>query len=400
MKKGFIKKFVAGLVLSTTMLTTFVGANYAKEYNLANANYFSVGKIEQLCEELNVDASYRDLENSRLKHNNGEPIYVKIAKDFNEEQKAEIIKSLDYVFGIAGEFNSFYHYEIVDSFGIDKCLNKSTIEYKFSKFQTDVTGEINLKDSLVQTSSSGRLNRESVVNVNSNIELSNLYNLSVHELLHAFGIEDVYDDVDYQMNTFINVAYGYKYSMITPNDYLFMAALCAPNFENEEQKQEYIAMVKQKHDEYSKKFYLIHSKEFEERQKESLRKTGDSEEKIENSTRLEPVGETLDLTFDNKLYRVYEDKGVRIKIQDGKYTFAVLNADGEVLEKCSGSVYFVDDVVYLQNVKLSNFTLGRATYTDFRISLNANTKFYNLDDLLTRYTALGTETQIENELEK
>ena len=55
----------------------------------------------------------------RMKHNNGDPIYVCFDKEYSEDLKEQAKKSLDYIFGIAGKINNHYHYEIVNKFEFD-----------------------------------------------------------------------------------------------------------------------------------------------------------------------------------------------------------------------------------------------------------------------------------------
>ena len=95
-KPTIIKKIVKGLkiVVSTILLTATIistswafssctRANYPEDI-FASSEYASVEQIDRLSNDLNCDCSYIFERKHRLKHNNGEPIYVTISDDFSQ----------------------------------------------------------------------------------------------------------------------------------------------------------------------------------------------------------------------------------------------------------------------------------------------------------------------------
>lgn len=169
----------------------------------------------------------------RLAHNNGEPIYVSFNDNVPDDMKASCIRSLDYIFGLVGEINPYYYYEVVD-------FNRNTATKSHITYEMYNEAESNVKSAsaYVERISHNTYYTTNHVCINESLinSSSNYTNyVLTHELLHIFGFEDVYvagavkNTTDYFDNTFLNVSDIYINSgMISPNDYKFLLSAYTP----------------------------------------------------------------------------------------------------------------------------------------------------------------------------
>ena len=140
-KKELIKKIKKGLKIAVA--TTLLAVSLTS-CSVPHQEYATQEEIVETAETLDCDMGYINKTSNnyyvRMKHNNGEPIYVCFDKEYSESLKEMAKESLDYIFGIVGKINSNYTYKIVDKWEFDLMLNKTKIYYSF--------GEVSSSDSV------------------------------------------------------------------------------------------------------------------------------------------------------------------------------------------------------------------------------------------------------------
>lgn len=173
-------------------------------------------------------------ETVRLKHNNNEPIYVTLSKDITKPEIIDTIKKgLNYIENVFSDINNKYRFEIIDKKTAlaKKAIGKAVINIKtkeeFKSFTKLGDNTVLTNKSLLDVLSNN--NKTNIYTVSSFINLkSDLLNESslksnrtlfvlIHELLHCFGLGDVYYPHDDKL-TFMNVGYGFFSEMLSPND--------------------------------------------------------------------------------------------------------------------------------------------------------------------------------------
>ena len=126
---------LGGSIVALIGAITIAGFTVGKNYEIFK-NYSTSDELSDYCESLECDTSYILKANNellRMKHNNGEPIYVYIDEDISDLEKKYIKQSLDKMFGIVGSINNKYHYEIVNKSKYDSQLNKTRIYYTYGE---------------------------------------------------------------------------------------------------------------------------------------------------------------------------------------------------------------------------------------------------------------------------
>ena len=121
--KDLVRRAAALVMLTSSFATTACNLKPLSDEKVNDfKSYSNVQQIERIAEALEVDISVmkflsQNNENiNRLKHNNGEPIYVSFDEGYPEDYKKIAQDSLDYVFSVIGPINEFYkEYEIVSS---------------------------------------------------------------------------------------------------------------------------------------------------------------------------------------------------------------------------------------------------------------------------------------------
>ena len=121
-KKGSALKIGLVYFLSTMAVITGAGAIYG---NISLADYANNDQINAIAKELDCDLGYVSKVNkkyARMQHNGKDPVYVCFDSRLSELEKQCATKALDYMFGIVGEINSNYRYQIVNKSEYNKKL--------------------------------------------------------------------------------------------------------------------------------------------------------------------------------------------------------------------------------------------------------------------------------------
>ena len=413
MISDFFKKHKTGVIRTGVgvLSACIIGAGVFGGYSIAKHNntkeYTSLDSVHELCSALNVDGSYIDKSNLRLKHNGDEPIYVSISDDFPKELRDELISALDHVFGLVGQINPKYAYKIINSDTKKSLKDKTTIEIQFEPpiqqnndhYLACVSRNLKTVKDFDRTKDGAYLIKKMIIYFNEerinapSSENEDYYKFyeeqylieaaMVHELLHCFGIGDVYDHQTnlVHFNTIMQTTMATNgVTMISPNDYKVLRALYAPEFNNESEKYAYIAESANAIDEYSRKYYSSHNKIQEESFNDA------------DMPKLLTINDGT-YNFNSAMVENSNINSIRVVIKNEQYSLTTFNEYNEQIEHCTGNVYLVDGKAYLQSVELKHFNNSIPHITDLLLmrrgkSLNSYTM--SLTDLSDRLYGLET----------
>lgn len=391
-KKGILKKQSGPLkiaVVTTLVSLAILNGGGAIIGNVTLADYAKNSQIQNIMQELDCDSEYiseRFDKFVKMQHNGDEPIYVCI-DELNEQEKSSAVYSLDYVFGIVGDINANYRYELVDKKTFNKKILKTKILYQLgdenvSEEDALAEGFIDSKINPFSTYTTKLTTYNYKISINrSNVlpEEHKLNYLFIHELLHAFGLDDVYlgkNTEDYHGNTFMMSKIGKKTNLITPNDYKCLLALYTENFENEDDKAQKIQLYKQKIDEYEKYYY----DNFAETMVKELQVT----EKIERTQFLWKGYAEFKLG-DGQPHPYYYN----IEIKDGRYKFEIVDTNNNVVDSVTGEAYITNGIVILQEVVLQEGIVPKS---------NVNYKKMMMDYMLVKENSLVNFVDIAHDV--
>ena len=357
--KHNLKIGVVASLISASILTSLFSSCSPLESCFGNGFDFSLyeqqqssqEQIDRLAKDLNCDNSIMKIDHGeicRLAYNDNEPIYITFENDFPQEFKEQVINSLDFIFGLVGEINPLYYYEVVDDY--NKIKNKANIRYATFKENTYTNGraEIYTYNNL-NCGNTIKLNKQLLeieANNPKNQELL-IYNTCLHELLHVFGLNDVYNEgglkntENYYGNTFLQNAHNL--TSITPNDYKCLLSAYAPEVDTNQNYYTLLDNMSKKASKFAYQYYLNRYQSLTEPQK------------YYHPT---PNQLCLQATFN-------DDKGVVgqivhiLTISDDTYTIEIYK-DGCIIETHKGIATHLsptedcDSIIILQNFTLSN----------------------------------------------
>ncbi|MBQ8908719.1 MAG: hypothetical protein IJY90_00300 [Clostridia bacterium] len=362
---------------------------------VVHADNSSTQQTVYLQQLFGADAEYRQPNYGRLKHNNGEAIYISLEEGaFSQAQTETIISSLDYIFGLIGDINDNYHYEIVDDVNKSNYSGKSSIE--FSSCQLENANGCAVRDgSIFAFGSKGKFNIDCKVKFDEDLLAKNsnhLYYTSLHELLHIFGLDDVYGNKVRHLDTYMNINTNDQLKMISPNDYKLLVACYAEDYSSfsKEDKLAYISMLQQKVEDYSKEYYSYYSQQRLNARKQGWLDCGYSIETVHQIFNYDGIVGDVALTFDVCLTTGGEM--VKVLVENGQYNLLTYDSNNNMIEMCFGKAYNVNGEIYLESVHLDSFKYGKETYADMYIYLPENDTMqqYRLYDTLNNcYSANG-----------
>ncbi len=376
MEKASIKKKIRNLVITSLAIATIGTAGLHAGSEIRHKDNSPLSQTYELQQDLGFTGDYRANGGRRLEHNNGEPIYVSISSEFNDEQRAMIIEQLNHIFGLVGSINDNYKYEIVDNVDSIKYIGKSTIKIRFKDLAPRYAGEAAMNNSLLSLSSAGKFTRKCDVRISrfynspesAGEDFEHLYDMSnfpytvAHELFHCFGVGDLYKLDTLSHNSLISVS-NQSMKQVSPNDYKLLVSMYSKSLSDcsEEEKQAYIKQANQMIEEYTQSYYEQYCKQ----QKDSpLFKYHDT------------IKDDIDVTF-SRLIMVNWDyttkfSKIRVVTRNNKYTLALYDTDDKIVDKCSGKLRNIDGVLILEGVHLTNFIQNKDVYVDFYLTSRSN----------------------------
>lgn len=399
-KKGILKSVgktfkIAGITFLSTI--TFMYGTSAIVGNITLADYPKNSQIQYIADELDCDTEYineRDDKYIKMQHNNDKPIYVCFDSALNEQEIASATHSLDYVFGIVSKINDNYKYEIVDKKTYDKKIFKNKMYFGLGK--TDVSeeeamseGYIDSRINYISQFTSKLTSIDYKISINrSNVPLeeNRLNYLFTHEILHAFGLDDVYISKNtdrYIGNTYMKSPYGRQVGIITPNDYKCLLSLYTEKFDNDTEKQQTLEAHKKSVAEYEEYYYNYFT-----------------EKMVENYQLDQKVDRTQFVwhgfsTFENKQQQKQVKNVFTIKVKDNAYTLEIYDTEKNLLDSATGEVYQKNGVVILKEAQLKEgLTIGLSSHMkgfvqdfvllkkDNKVSLLDIANNYNIDGVM------------------
>ena len=296
--------------------------------------YSSNEQIQKIVQALGANndriVSYNPERNGaaiRLAHNNGKPIEVAFDPSFSGlEQYAT--DSLDYLFGILGDINDNYKYEVVDFTG----TNDHQIVFQ-AKDTGNYAGTASISSRVADDGVSNiewglvTIYKDAIKDNSTESEM-NLRNTITHEIMHVLGFDDVYPSLTdmHVGNTLVHTASQHANDFaklhITPNDYdNFLAMYSKPSQNLDADIQKYQQMS----DAYANFYY--ENWLYAEFQKEN--------------PPIESLPEQETFKFSQNAY-LNDTKGEEIDFEinvDGDtYSLVVTKKDGTVLETKTGNI--------------------------------------------------------------
>lgn len=383
-------KTVFDFTLTAALSFTVVVGGKSVYTSAKTKNYAPMEQIEEVAKNLNCDLTYisqgKFNKQILLRHNGDKPIYVSIEEGFTEEEKSDIIYTLDNIFGLMKDINSHYTYEIVEEDKMPKNMFTSTIKYKLlgseEKDDSFAKNYFGNKDLLMNPFIKPTINRSTIVYNRDLIESKKTDRIIVltHELLHSFGFADVYfsEIGKYYYNTILKASNVFKeydkakeFPIITPNDYRCLIALYAEKFKNEQEKNAYINKFKLKAIEYDNLYYGIYKdlNDLNGFDTESLYFNG---------------------TFLNKKYEV--------KVKNNSYLFTIYDKNDNIIERCNGQAINIDGVFFLRNVEFQKGfnPTDKGSYTIADFSLFRDNNFAVIKDLGKNFVVVGNVSEIKD----
>ncbi len=380
-EKVLLKKLVIGVGIATIVLTIsgVTISNNIYDSNKADflTQYATSEELHKYSESLECDSSHvlrHNNEMLRMMHNNGEPIYVCIDKTISSEERQIIKESLDKYFGIVGSINDKYYYEIVDKHEYNLKANKTRVYFNVDKLEGSVSGIMNCKEQTKYYDEIAFMTdyvvtydfEKNKLKNNSDSESVKLTNEQVlrytieHEIVHLFGIGDVYDTNKY--NSFLHVESGFRgvHKELTPNDIKCLIMLYADKtkIDSSNIEEYYAEILDDCYDKYTN--YIAKEMELDQNFEEDnfifegkIRMNGDEGW--------------------NNFYYIY-----KVEVENGHYEFSMTNGkDNSIIKSCSGNARVQNGIVLLENLHMCaglipEFTeqsLSRNVIDDFVIAI-------------------------------
>ena len=370
------------LVLSIFILVLLLAGFFVISSEVVHSNNSSKSQTYYLQEMFNADGKYRQDNGGRLQHNNGQPIYVAIEDEyFNESQQTLIVSALDYIFDLVGDINQNYHYQIVEDSSEASYQSSSHITFKVSQVD-GANAMATRKPSMYCFGSKGAFNNANTIVYDLEFLTQNknrFYYTTLHELLHVFGLEDVYGTKQQtHLDTYLNVYTDERLQMITPNDYKMLVACYAADLNTiqRDKQNDYLNLLFDKIDKYSQQYYEYYCNVKSGVKPQTISMLS---EMAVNEKEDESQGETI--SFGVNLTRGGER--VETNLNEGRYSLKVYDNQNKMIDSCEGKVYEVDGQIFLQGVHLTNFKKGREIYTDMHIFTYLNQ--FSLYDLFNNF---------------
>lgn len=341
------------LTIGCATMLGITGFNLTRGIILSNKQYLKpISQVERDAElfgaDLDIMSLYANSNNTneliRLKHNNGEPIYVSINENIkNEKVITNIHKSLDYVESFFKDINDKYKFQIVSeaTANFNKTIGKTVIKYQTSTDMEDATHGINkgtlnkvLLDNLLGSAKTNVYNIESIITVNENsinqrLSEDDLLTVLIHELLHSFGLGDVYTG-DLDRLTFMNVPYGFFSQAISPNDLRNLySAYCENHIkENGEIDIARVDEINEKLNAYEKEYFNYISKKII------------TEKHLTNITSMSTLNGVFSIKMLNNTYF--------FNIENNTATLNIFNANNKLEKTYTGEVLYGENNAVLK----------------------------------------------------
>lgn len=403
-KQTKVKKVKKGLkiALITALIAGTIATGAAAVHKNVELNdYASTTQIKRVAEDLNCDTSYLTKYGSRflqMEHNGDEPIYVCFDESYTQEEIVSAKKSLDEVFGVVGKINKNYRYKIVSKDVYYSKINRTKIYYDMSKVDS-VCGYVIRKPSLISmlTSKKTYNNYRLYYNRENNINSDEMDYTFMHELFHAFGVEDLYHlkkgvrIKPKAIKSLIDTDYGDGTSKLTPNDVKCLISLYQEKKDSKEDQEKYLDEMKDFLQDYEKEYYSIFAKKCKEKTEHGYKF---DERKINTVS-------SMDILLGKQKWARFR---YDVKILENKYKFTIKNESGKVLDSCNGKVVWEKDVAILKDVTLKDglypeMPEGHVKFDefvqDFALLKSSDNKVF-LYDLGTNYLYPTETLQLSN----
>ena len=316
--------------------------------------YLTTDQVRQLSEALGAKSDsifrfdpYGQDNVTRLAHKNGEPLTISFTPTVSDNARTIATQTIDELFDLLYDINDNYTYEIVE---YDE-NNQSDIVFNNRELQANGGAEFRYRDLL--PSGEGYIKR-ATVHINERALNSsysgkevdiNLKHTIAHELLHVFGLADVYLDqighIDATTLLYVSIfdrseKSEYTLTHITPNDYKNLISLYAKPSDNlEDDIETYQDMAESYTNNYYK--YVAQGK---------LQDSSAQIQNIENGT----------YTFTRNVYvapKTTAPMTFTLSVSDNQYTFVVTDQEGNIMEQTQGVINYLNLTATSEDGQLS-----------------------------------------------
>ena len=440
-------------VLAFTAASAFTIQQRSVAKHIEEQNYKTVEQIKADADLFSTDMSiatyskFFGSEFQRLKHNDGEPIYVNIADSFSEVEKEAAKQIFNYYSNLFSIINPNYSsYEFVSRVEMTKKLaeGKTVIGISHSgiskaggaalsvpnPFNTEFTSyaEILINPKNYISDHEKEFEQESIEHFNQQVRISSFFDVMFEEITHVFGLGDVYiednrdkfweigamktTDISYN-NTFMNNHMTNSIVDLFPGDVKILVALYS------EIRDENGDIIPEKV-EFYQEFIDSYTNLFIENRKGAILEAIDKANpnqflKFEDLTLNEVENQNIFKEFNNMNYEVfYEDEDFKthrvydydMHFKDGMMTIHIHDAfTNELLETAETEYKLIDGVVFVDNLHLPKTklnigaNLSRATKEGAISSFVIVKSSRGFEILSIRTTNLRTEFKINNQYE-
>lgn len=287
----------------------------------------------------------------RMKMSEDNPVVIEYDKSMEEREKKLIEAVANYYNNVFSTINENYKFKVQEK-GNYIPKNSTTISIKN-------TNEIEHKDvsakGMAISHTKSQEKNEGALIVGADVlldweKLKNendlyIYVVILHEITHTLGFDDVYNHGSVKTTniinneTFMNTNNSNKISILYPNDYAILQVLYSNEYKKHNDYQKAVEVVNKKIEEYTKSFYKLYG--------EMLKEKGTATGNLAN--------ETIEQNINWKSAFTNNKNTCNLKInQDNTCEFTIYGNDGTLLEKSTGSIMYVDGILFARNITINN----------------------------------------------
>lgn len=364
-KLSTLDKVTLGICLSCLTVT---GSIVTKNTIISNKKYLKpISQIERDAEFLNADMMVmeRMLETHNINSNelirlkpNGkdEPIYINLDKSIDSKLATHINSSLNYIEDVFSNINDNYTFKIVNDFeyNVKKAIGKTTIKYECNdivKSNTSGTAYRTLNKSffddvinnnernLYYTDCTIVIDEKSYINYSE----SNILTVLNHELLHCFGLGDIYyGKVD--TGSFMRAQNGYFINFISPNDFRMLYSAYGDKHLNKDGtiNIKKLTEIKEKLNLYENEYYNFVAKNLIE--KKDLKNIMDIDKSDFNNRGFVTHSYYTDNNKTNSFMFKFEIKDDKAKI--------IIYKDNKEVQNCEGNIYYGKNYMIVKDFEI------------------------------------------------
>lgn len=415
-KTGKVYRFAKKvLVLGLGGVATFLTHQGFVAIDIANSGYKSKSQIKQDAESFNADLKIAEygpipMTLTRLKHNNGKPIYYYIGSGFSDTEKEILTLSAEYFNAMFEVINPNYvlkeakQHEVI----MHGIAGKTVFSYQRSygaKFSGASLNRYNPLSwdfiggaTILIDDEQGKIH-ESNDEVLMSMGKGTFMRLVLEEMMHMFGLRDVYINSENKNGIFIglnnntNIVHtntlmqNYIFMRpdttdLTPSDFAVLNALYnQSHLKNGKVDQQKLELVQNMMHDYNTSYFKSRIPLVDKYLKDRSVNNNYSQIRKINPNRLNNTNIVFEEIYDHSAssYKSLGSYNHKVMFNNNKITYTILDrTTNEVIDEVTSDYYLVDGVVFVQNAFFkkgivpditSRYTPGGGTVTDYALVL-------------------------------